>query len=197
MALGASNTNIQTPRWHSFYSHNTESKKNPKQFWYFFLLQSWEIANRKFKPIRFRAQSCSSLRLCNTYPSFAATSTSEVSESNHCLCITLSYCESFIKDGHFFFFTTNAKLSFSSRLSSGHKHSLHSATCPSRWSLQGQRRWCLALEPAQLNRRGSTWRQHSPCSVEKAGKRWFISDSTPSHWKPSLKYENRGWEQCN
>lgn len=73
------------------------------------------------------------------------------------------------------------------RSSSGHRQSLHKATWPTRESLQGQRRWYLALEPAQLNSSGSCCRPHSACSAEKAGRRWFTWDSTPSHWSSSLR----------
>lgn len=44
----------------------------------------------------------------------------------------------------------------------------------------------MALEPAQLKSSGSCCSRHSACSTEKAGKRWLVSASRPSHWNSSL-----------
>lgn len=44
----------------------------------------------------------------------------------------------------------------------------------------------MALEPAQLKSSGSCCRRHSACSTEKAGKRWLVSASRPSHWNSNL-----------
>lgn len=49
----------------------------------------------------------------------------------------------------------------------------------------------MSLEPAQLNSSGSCCSRHSACLAAKAGKRWFFSDSSPSHWRFSLEAKTR------
>lgn len=70
-----------------------------------------------------------------------------------------------------------------------YRQSLHSATCPWRKSLQGQRRLYLGECPAQLKSSGSLWRPHSCRTTEKAGKMWLISESTTSHCTSNLRSE--------
>lgn len=67
-----------------------------------------------------------------------------------------------------------------------HRQSWHRATWPLRKSRQGQSRWYLVLEPAQLKSRGSFCRKHSRPGWAKAGYRWFISDSVLSQGTRSL-----------
>lgn len=67
-----------------------------------------------------------------------------------------------------------------------YRQSLHSATCPRRKSLQGQRRLYLGECPAQLKSSGSRCRPHSRRMTEKAGRMWLISESTTSHCTSNL-----------
>lgn len=67
-----------------------------------------------------------------------------------------------------------------------HRQSWHKATWPFRKSRQGQSRWYLVLEPAQLKSRGSFCRKHWRPGWAKAGYRWFVSDSVLSQGTCSL-----------
>lgn len=89
------------------------------------------------------------------------------------------------------FFSFSLSMSFLSvfHVFCHYRQSLHSATCPWRKSLQGQRRLYLGECPAQLKSSGSLWRPHSCRTTEKAGKMWLISESTTSHCTSNLRSE--------